>query len=248
MVTPVEALLELKLRQILAEATTRAIAQGIEQTNRGFVKFASRLASASGNSTDLRNAHKRVGSAMQRAVLESYGLTVEGRKVREGLTYRSGVTGVSRRYAGGALRRALEDKRMVRADAQGIDFIDQAILNQEARHWARLNFGAGDPGGGSKRVRLRLFGQSAGTIGFDIAPRRAFQMPTGFFVEPGSFHSVKFSGGGHRHEFVPMSTSTSGHWSTIRGRHFLEAGLDALRIELPKEYEALLSKWIRKSL
>ncbi len=127
-----------------------------------------------------RTANEKLANAMRDRLDITYARSVEGRK--QVPSYRIGRG----RYSGGALRRALRAPDMIVATDDGINYINQDRLGQEARHWARLNFGvapASTPA--SYRGTLKFGGKSIGTVGFRAQPRPPMFLPAGFwnFVE-----------------------------------------------------------------
>lgn len=91
------------------------------------------------------------------------------------------------RYSGGALVRALSNPAMFQASATGLAFINRELLDKEARHWARLNFGAGAGGRESDLTppgRFPVTGLGM-MMGLDPDPRPAFKLPPGFWLGSG---------------------------------------------------------------
>lgn len=121
---------------------------------------------------------ERIGTAAQRSLVASYA----GRRYRRPIgSYRVGD-----RYSGGALARALSNPDMVKATAFGLYFINVDRLDREARHWRRLNFGAG--AGGAEGIEAP--GQFPVTgmglmIGLEPDPRPSFTMPRGLWLSRG---------------------------------------------------------------
>jgi hypothetical protein len=94
-----------------------------------------------------------------------------------------------RRYSKGLMVKALSDKRLITSDSEGIHFIDQSILDSQAKQWRRLNFGASPKG--AKQVDegfMSFFGQttSASVNLNDQRPSARFKIPgtlaRGFFA------------------------------------------------------------------
>lgn len=174
--------------------------------------------------------------------------------------------GAERGRLTGGLGRAVKDDGFAYATAHGIHFADVSILNREAKHWARLNFGAGKAGQGSPNgvFRLRFDERIIGPpVGFRDQPRAGFSMPGGFFDDEGNFSTPKreFRGASTGNEFRPaaitlVKTTTRGGPGAketvrikkrmptvgIKARHFLDAGLAGLEATFPVEYEAYFKR------
>jgi hypothetical protein len=152
----------------------------------------------------------------------------------------------SSQRASGALKRVIGDDNFYEATVQGIRFINTSLLNTEAKHWKRLNFGAGSgaiavPG----KFQLDVGGQLIGeAIGLNPDPRIGFNMPPGFWLGPGGQHQAAgFAGSG---VFVP-----TGKWprskkkSGIVTTNFMDAGVKRLVREVGLQYTALLDDYVR---
>lgn len=174
----------------------------------------------------------------------------------------------------GGLGRAVNSKEFAYADSHGIYFANTAVLNQEAKHWARLNFGAGAAGQSSKgngTFRLRFEDRVIGPpVGFRDKPRPAFYMPGGFFDDGGGNLSTpdrSLRGAGTGNAFTPAAITLQktvtrggpGAKKTVRikkrmptvgikARHFLDAGLRGLESEFPKQYQAYFKKQLGEAL
>lgn len=135
--------------------------------------------------------------------------------------------------------------------SDGIAFINTAILDQKARQWARLNFGAG-PAQGAERslatpiappnARIR-FGSNQGiSLKLHNPPRPNFRVPVGYFDPEGRFFLAKKN---NKWKKAPKDAKTVGG-GLLRGavsergiapRRFLDAGLVALGENFGKEYK-----------
>lgn len=167
----------------------------------------------------------------------------------------------------GGLGRAVNSSKFGYADAHGIYFANVTVLNQEAKHWGRLNFGT--KGGATITpngvFRLRFNERIIGPpVGFRDQPRAAFYLPGGGFYDgAGDFSSPKreFRGMSTGNVFQPgavtlVKTVTRGGPGPkktvrikkrlptvgIKSRHFLDAGLRGLEARFPIEYEAYIKK------
>lgn len=178
----------------MVESIVDAISEANSRTAATLVAIGGVLASGVYDA-DVAAHHRRMGERAQQAVLSSYDQTVTRRKrPASRYPYRADAAGKNRRYAGGALRRALADSSFYEASPRGLAIINRRTLNTEARHWARLNAGAGGLGEGSRRrYEIRASNLVIGTLGLDMAPRPAFGVPPGYWLnrsEGGTFRGV----------------------------------------------------------
>lgn len=101
--------------------------------------------------------------------------------------YRANAQGKWRRDAGGKLKRALASKQMYVASPDGILFVNRTWLDQNARQWYRLNFGAGSRAGQGKRheaKQITIFGQNAGRVSLKgYRPSAPFKMPGSLWMK-----------------------------------------------------------------
>lgn len=166
-----------RMSRSLTDQIVKAAAKSSVRAMNGPAAFAAGLGEASkGDKRRIRQANDTIALAMRTAVAENYGRTVERRK--QVPSYRIGQG----RYAGGALRRALQSPDMAVGTNDGILFVNQDRLNLEARHWARLNFGvapAQTPA--SYQGKLTFGGKTIGTVGFRAQPRPPMFLPAGFW-------------------------------------------------------------------
>lgn len=128
-----------------------------------------------------------------------------------------------------ALLEALKSPTMATGTATGIGFIDEELLDATAKHWKRLNFGAGPAEGSLSRPRSRIqFGSNQGfTLGLFDQPRPNFNVPElparrGYFLSNGQFHIGRPRSG----SVVAVSGRPSKHG--IAAKRFLDAGLVTL--------------------
>ncbi len=234
-------------------STASTLAQGvIEAVNAGASRvlgqiqvFAEALYARTANPADLETAHRDIGLAAQQTVLASYDQVVTA---REGPASRGGYRAGAGRHAGGVLRRALRSPNFFVATPQGIDFVNVDMLDLEASHWHRLNFGAAPAGSGSHSTYAAYWGGLViAALGYDQPPSNAFTLPRGFWisaegkVQRGSFlrrgQDAFYPAGGSR--FGPAKVATKG----IVARNFLDAGLVRIANELGPAYDGLYHKW-----
>lgn len=178
-------------------------------------------------------ANKRVAEAAHRTLIEYYDKEVTSRKRHQ--SYRIGMN----RYSGGVLKRALQSPEMFAVSAESIAFPNEDILDREAKHWYRLNFGAGTEEQARTHV-LRLWGQSSQFyVNRPAAP--AFQMPIGRWGD------LAYNGSPGGYGFYPRGTSKLPKLSTIRGRFYLEGAVEGMVRAIPKEYNAMIKRVISES-
>ncbi len=116
------------------------------------------------------------------------------------------------RQSGGALRKALSNPEMFRATPTGLFLINREILDKEASHWRRLNFGAGQ---GGKEGDLTPPGRFPVTglgmlIGLEPDPRPGFTIPPGFWINGGTFHSASDERTGKDQFYIRSKSSALG--------------------------------------
>lgn len=140
---------------------------------------------------NLKAVNMRVALAAQRSLVAGYSR----RQPQSDLpAYRAGATGSrgprAKRFANGALLRALGSPNFFRVTGTEIDFINVALLNKEAMHWRRLNFGTR---GGARlkppaRFDIRWGSLLVGSLGLVPDVRPPFRLPPGVWVQPGIFY------------------------------------------------------------
>lgn len=170
-----------------------------------------------------REANHRMASLMKRSMLSYYAETV-------------GLAGSHPRYRAGqnrlpgTLRKALNRTGMVSVDGDRLRYVNTAILNAEARHWARLNYGAmpavTPPG---FVASLRLDGKRLGDVSVRARPRPTMLRPVGVFQQMSN--GVAFYPQGKR-----ATIPTKG----IVGRNYLDGGIFALERNFDPVYGRML--------
>lgn len=223
----------------VAQALRRAIDLGYAESNRVLAAFASGM--TVGARGDMEKIHVAVAREMRTAVRNAYDTTVEAER----------IVPAYKRYSrlSGGLGRAIRRNDLVRADPDGIHFINSDAMKTEAAHWKRLNFGAGNRAGAEEAaVPLRLFGETLAYLDFGIGPQAPFALPAGFFNQGGKavMPNSSYRGGGSVGSFFPNRKSPYHPAMTegIRGRHFLEVGLQVAAEELDRRYTQQVQDWI----
>lgn len=147
--------------------------------------------------------------------------------------------------ASGALSRAIRSDQFYEATARRIRFINVDLLNKEAKHWKRLNFGAGAgavraPG----KFQLEIGGQLIGaSIGLDPDPRPGFGLPPGFFLGPGGARQVPGTPGSGI--FIPIGKAPKSRTYGIVTTNFLDVGVQRLLKEMGIQYLELLDRYLQ---
>lgn len=207
----------------------------------------------------ITKAHRDVGEAARRSTQNAY---THRRFRRPPGSYRLDDSGQNQRYAGGALRNALgSGKGHVDADEYGLRFLNTAILDEEAKQWRRLNYGAGGKAGEAPTpFPLQWGGMVVATLGLPADPRPAFRIPKGYWVGADG-KRVGAGGGGDR--FFPVGTTSAeiNKGESFRGRpsparmtagiaasNFIDAGVRRIANELPAAYLRLYANWVDNNL
>ena len=178
-----------------------------------------------------KKIHQEAGDRALRSLIAGY---TNRRRRRNTPTYRTAAKNPKNvRLAGGVLRRALSRPEMVKATANSLLFIDTQMLDREAAHWRRINFGAGKFGAGSTPAQFKVHWGSLvlGSIGLIDQPSPAFKLPGGFWYERQFYpRSEKPKGLGRGRKQKPVMTFG------IVGAQFLDAGVRRLAEEIPRGY------------
>lgn len=228
---------------LLRRANALAIAKGSEvasTSGKAFFAALNEYRAGKGGSRSIASANQRIMASARTAVLESYDERVTS---REHFIYRVGEN----RNSGGALRRALEDPAMFVGSYGGLTFMNVAVLDREASHWARLNWGAGERAGSgysSTPVQLQVFGHSLGVLTPPTHVQPGFNIPKGVWVggERATGGIVKW--GNRAPGFYPTSREVFFPTAGIAARRFFDAAYEAIAQTMPIEYDNLLHEWI----
>lgn len=181
---------------------------------------------------------EEIGTAARFALFRAYLGRPHARPIP---SYRQGD-----RQSGGELRRALSNPQMIRATPTGLFLINRDILDKEARHWRRLNFGAG--GGGREGDltppgRFPVSGMGM-LIGLEPDPRPAFSIPPGFWIgRDGQFMQPSDDRTGQdqfylRSSSAALAQSGSGGFKTkrmtrgIAANNFLDAPMEVVAAQI----------------
>lgn len=220
--------IQIQLREWFTEATQREM----QLAGKTFVSIVESYRDLAKNRSTLADLNEQIAARMRKAVVDAYLTNVAAGAVP---SYRK-----DDRYADGKLLTALQSDTMAIGTADGIEFIDDDLLDASARQWKRLQYGAGgNPGGLPQRTYRVRFGKNQGfSIGLDGAVRRGFTIPSGgrhgggrrlkgYFNDLGQFYMKNPDGGKWPKEGIQVITQrpTRG----IGARRFLDAGLQALQ-------------------
>lgn len=205
------------------------------------------------NGSALKKVNQALADEMRIAMVKGYKNNVLLERIAP--SYRKGDP---KRFAGGALLHALEDRSQAVGTANGIGFVNGRLLDRAAAQWYRLNSGAA-PGQGysgqeHQQINARVrFGSNQGfSVKFGDGPGTGFNVPQSGF---GHFDSGKFFIGfpGKRSQAtgrfqnpsdirIVRSRPSSG----IRARRFIDQGLVALAENFGPFYETHFEKTLEK--
>lgn len=239
-------------------AFTRAFADTVLRDTRfkqqQLISLAEVFKRGAGSVTRRTQIHRRVAELGADSVRRSYSrIVTPTRRPASVLGYRAG----QQRLAGGVLRRALNRPDLIDAGPDGIRFINVTMLDQSARHWHRIAFGAASAGQGSTVDFPITFGNLViGSVGYSEPPSPGFRIPRGVWVsaEGGvvgagvnprgsdAFYPASLARGldvyrNQRARSRRASISASQQTGGFAGRDFFAAGFRRISVELPRAYE-----------
>jgi hypothetical protein len=197
--------------------------------------------------SNLEAVHKQVGKRAQDAMVRSYDQRVTA---RAGPASRSDPHYKTRRTRlSGTLRNALKADSHVDVKGGTLTFLDPGLLDKEAAHWYRLNFGAGERG---RRGQAGLFdlivnGEFVGALGFKTGPSKSpVIMPAGFFISADGKLQRRNAARLGLDAFFPRPPGGGGIASRpivtqgIEARRFIDTGVRTLARELPKAWDDMI--------
>jgi hypothetical protein len=150
----------------------------------------------------------------------------------------SRIGGSSPRFPG-FLAKALQKAYIPLQDGVQINL---DVLNSEAQHWARINYGAGEAAGSNPFSVEAL----SGAEGLLAGPRDAFNIPRGFWTGDAAGGGFKYKFGESTGQyFFPGSWYMARVQPTkgIQGKHFIEASLLVAEARFPQIVESRIAKW-----
>lgn len=189
-----------------------------------------------------QQAHYKIGKAAQLSTQQGY--VNRSAKRNTPSTRMNPRDARNRRYAGGALLRAIQAPDFFQATANGLEFINVNRLDKEARQWRRLNFGAGGVAGAAPgRSQVIWAGLVVAQLGLAPDPRRPFKIPKGYWINGNDFYprgeAPKGSTKGARRQGSEMTAG-------IVASNFLDAGVARIATEFPLEYQRMYAELVAK--
>lgn len=199
-----------------------------------------------------QRAHEDVGRAAMNSVASGFR---QRRFKRPAGRYRDRSTD----RLTGRLGKALSGSALsahVEATPTSLSVLNVSLLDREAGHWRRLNFGAG---GGSvegiiapQKFPIDWNGTVVGVLGLDPDPQPKFRMPKGFWLDGGNRVPSSPDRLGMDQFFLPGMVSGKGVRGRAGGdnrrftrgigsRNFVDAGVRRLSNELPRAYATIYS-------
>lgn len=230
----------------LVASLTQAVIQAGEQVS---VKQSQQLkALGKALSADLippgrrQEAHQKIGRAAQLSTQQGYVNRSARRNTPS--TRMNPRDARNRRYAGGALLRAIQAPDFFRATANGLEFINVNRLDKEARQWRRLNFGAGSVAGAAPgRSEVRWSGMVVAQLGLAPDARPAFRIPKGYWINGNDFYP---RGEAPRGSTKGARRQRAGLTAGIVASNFLDAGVRRIADEFPLEYQRMYAELVAK--
>lgn len=191
-----------------------------------------------------QDIHQRVGDLAQDSVLRAYDQLVTA---REGPASRTHYRAGANRQAGGVLRRALGNGNFFEATPDGLRWVNVAMLDTEARHWHRVNFGAAGRGEGSTaQFDVRYGNLVVGALGYSEGPSPPFAVPRGVWINMEGGRVKAGANPRGADAFYPQGQRPPGIFGAptrrrtsagIEEKNFLDAGLARIAREFPRAYE-----------
>jgi hypothetical protein len=236
--------LERTLKAQVARVTTIGLIDAIrlvtEQANartaRTLLAFCESIqAGVDGSGPRLAQAHAEIAGLMQAAILDRYNEERQGTP-----PYRADEDSERyRRYAGQKLAAILAAPDFVVGTEKGITVGDIDTLDEEAKQWYRLNFGAGAAAGGpAPDVSMKFSNLSSFVLQLDRPASKAFSIPAGYWIGGDSFYPDRVLPQG----FNPRTAVRQQRRPTrgIRGEHFIEAGFTPLAENIGPAYTRVM--------
>lgn len=223
-----------ELRINLGKSIRDAAVQGLTQVGRATQDLVNEFNDVSIKTNLARQQiNDRLAKEMQSAVKTAYAQNVLARQSVP--SYRAGQGRFPQ-----ALGSAIDSADFAVGTGVGIAFINTDLLDNAARHWARLNYGAGgNPDGLEAPSATIAFGDVSFSLRLGGGARPAFNIPAapgrfGYFNKVGQF----YPGLPKDKSDVPLrSRPTKG----IGARRFLDAGLQALAVGFSPAYNDYLN-------
>lgn len=192
--------------------------------------------------TGMARANAKIAIDVRKAILERFDETsLHTPEYRASAKHDKNI-----RYTGGVLRRVLASEGFVQSDADGIYMGDVAVLDDAARQWARLNYGAGGAGSGGGSTATGRISDIDITLSDPTGPRPGFNLPAGrwfgreFYPISELDNQGALSGGRARHRGRFGSNISSARPTRgIRAQHWTDAGLQVIAEQIGPAYLAM---------
>lgn len=174
-----QSLTEQILIQVRA-ATGAAIGdQAYERLRAGLYEWARVMGQEEADRQPLEEMNARIAEKVQEAVIKAYqGAQNRGKRLP---SYRWADQGKMRRYSNKQMLRALESPEFINSDYKGIRFPDTKHLDNAAKQWYRLNFGAAPMSTSPVNQPNMKFGeyQTRTSVSFNgFKPSKKFNVPS----------------------------------------------------------------------
>lgn len=215
----------------LVSAVQDAVAGGNSRTSQKLILFAEQLGDF-GTSSQRLQANQTLADMMHDSVLRSFRRA----KSKFGPVYTR-----NNRMRPGGLESAIRNPgNLFRVTDRSIEFINEKALSVEARQWARLNYGAGPRGLGSREPTVVRFSNVVvGFFGLEQPARPNILLPPGFFM-PTEGRSTRWRPReGRSDPFFPTRTRPLRPTRGFTGYQFLDAGVSRLAREIGPVYKRL---------
>lgn len=260
------------LGSLYAKAVVLEIAEKSSKKTAALLKeYAKTMYTDPEQKKDLAAMHKRLATGAKNKVVEKYkARPTAGRK-----SYRQKETRDElKRYSGGVMYKALNSPKLIYSDEYGLGMFDVKFLDERARQWYRMNFGAMPAGrAAAGQGSLKMFQQTSSRK-LDISKYK----PSGPFLVPNSVNGR----GLWSNKTMPVTNlsalykaakaegkkGSSGELGTalyvvpgnfrpsfdkvlskgIKGSRFLDAGVKYVNDHYGDEMEIAVAKWHKRSL
>lgn len=194
----------------------------------------------------LKQAHHDIGIAAQRSTVQAFTHRRNNRRTPPDRIQARDPR--NRRFAGGALRRAIQAPDFFEATFEGLLWANVTRLNAEAKQWMRVNYGAGGRAGQRpERFQVRWGNLVVAQLGLRASPRAAFRIPRGFWVggdggraAPGA--GARFFPVGEQPRGIRGRPTTARMTAGIAASNFLDAGVRRIAREFPIAYTGLVER------
>lgn len=204
---------------IIAQAALAALQEAGLRATMTFAAFLEALTQGiRGIGSDLAAENAVIAQAAKEAVLKTFEDTSKKTETYRTSARRSGNI----RYAGKILQGFLEGEEFITSNAEGIDMGPISRMNDVARQWQRLNYGAGDAAGSPGQPASATIGDLDITVEDPRGPRPEFVLPAGAWIGNAFYPSSELPAGFRIS--VKKNTPTRG----IAAQHWTDAGAQVI--------------------